>query len=292
MNRVYYHHKDDKQFSIDFVNLDLQIIEERVASYDSHVSVKVEQYTLDRDVYIVYTASGPSGAADSLEYDLVDQISSMEEANSVIATRLIDVFETVLKENYEEEGKRVEAYKDVAANDIEPALNQVDWNGTAVEVAGRLASNLILKHALPNANHRTAIGMAQLYLRRINSNFSMPDTKKRLEGDDEYDWMNWVNEYIERSKCILTVRRKGDIFRILQDFGCDVLIRKHGVEIVLEEYDLDLPRSERWSVYAEQHERLMIEFIEDAVRRAGMDELLETHGLTKHEFAARLKDLE
>ncbi|WP_226040947.1 hypothetical protein [Natrinema sp. DC36] len=98
-------------------------------------------------------------------------IDSMEPSNGAIATRLVDSFKNVLEENYVEEGKRVRVYKDIAAEDIEPALNQIDWNGTAVEVAGRLASNLILKHALPTANHRTAIGMCQLYLRRVNPGF-------------------------------------------------------------------------------------------------------------------------
>lgn len=292
MNRVYYHHEEDKQYSIDFVNPDFQIIEERIGDYDDHVSVKVEHYELDQGVYVVYTSSGPSGAADSLDYDLVDQIGSMDEANSVIVTRLIKVFETVLKENFEEEGNRVEAYKEIAVEDIESALNQVDWNGTAIEVAGRLASNLILKHALPNANHRTAIGMAQLYLRRINADFSMPDTAKQLDGEDEYDWMGWVNEYIEQSKCIITVRRKEDIFRRLREYGCDVLIRKHGVEINLEEYELNLPPSERWSDYAKQHERLWIDFMKEAVRRSETGELLTAQGLSKHQFAQRLKNLE
>lgn len=33
----------------------------------------------------------------------------MEPANSVIATRLVDVFRNVLEENYEEEGEQVQA---------------------------------------------------------------------------------------------------------------------------------------------------------------------------------------
>ena len=159
MKRVPYHHEVDKQFSVDFVSPEVVDIGERVVEYDSHKSVKVESFDLDQTVYVVYTASGASGATDDIDYDLVEYIDSMESTKGVIATRLVEVFRNILEENYEEEGKRVQAYKDIAVEDIEPALNQTDWNGTAVEVAGRLASNLILKHALPNANHRTAIGM-------------------------------------------------------------------------------------------------------------------------------------
>lgn len=290
-DRVFYHHEWDKQFSVDFVNPDLTEVGERVVDYEAHKSVKVEAYELDRTVFVVYTASGASGAADEIDYDLLEYIDSMQPVNGIIATRLVELFRNVLEENYEEEGQRVQAYKDIAAEEIEPALNQTDWNGTAVEVAGRLASNLILKHALPNANHRTAIGMGQLYLRRVNPDFSMPETATQFDENEEYDWMDWVNEYIKESKRLLTVRRKGARFKHLEQYGCDVLVRKHGIEIILEEYELDLPPSERWRKYAEQHEELWIEFMEEAVERAGMAELLKTDGLTKHEFAEELKEL-
>lgn len=291
-NRVPYHHELDNQFSVDFVTHELEEIGERVVGYESQKSVKVESFELDRTVYVVYTASGASGAADRIDYDLIEYIDSMEPANSVIATRLFDIFKNILEENYEEEGKRVQAYKDIAAEEIEPALNQIDWNGTAVEVAGRLASNLILKHVLPNANHRTAIGMCQLYLRRMNPDFSMPKTAIQPTGTDEYDWMEWVNRYINESKRLLTVRRKGGRFKYLEKFGCDILVRKHDLEIPLKDYELDLQRSERWRYYAEQHEELWINFTEEAVRRAGMTDLLSTDGLSKHEFADELKELE
>ncbi len=45
-------------------------------------------------------------------------------------------------------------------------------------------------------------------------------------------------------------------------------------------------------MYARQHEELWINFIENAVGRAGMTELLGANGLTKHEFVDELKDLE
>lgn len=292
VNRVFYHHERDKQYSLDFVNPDLQTVGRRVVEYDAHKSVKVEEYELNQTVYVVYTASGASGAADAMEYDLTEYVQSMTPANSVIATRFVEVFRNVLEENYKEEGKRVHAYKDISAEDIAPALNHVDWEGTATEVAGRLASNLILKHPLPNANHRTSIGMAQLYLRRVDPNFSMPDTAIQEEGATEYDWMEWVNEYINQSKRLVTVRRKGDRFKYLENFGCDVLERKHKIEIWLENYELDLQPSERWRRYAEKHEELWIEFTEDAVRRAGKNELLKAKALSKHEFAAELKNLE
>jgi len=292
-SRVYYHHTDNKQFSIDFVNPDRDTVDDRVEQYDDdETDVIVEEYELDRTVYVVYTTSGASGAAEEIEYDFLEEIEELTPANRVIATRYASLFETVIRENYEEEGERVQAYKDVDVEAIDNALNQIDWNGTAVEVAGRIASNLILKHPLPNANHRTAIGLVQVYLRRVDPEFSMPDTARALDGGEEYDWMEWVNEYIEDSKRLLTVRRNGKKFAYLEEWGCEVLERKHDIEIWLDDYELDLAPSTRWRKYAQEHEKLWIDFVSEAVDRSGLEELREIPGLTKHEFADELQALE
>jgi len=49
---------------------------------------------------------------------------------------------------------------------------------------------------------------------------------------------------------------------------------------------------DRRPCYAERHEELWIDFTKEAVRRAGMTELVDNDGLTKHEFADELKRLE
>lgn len=289
--RVYYHHPDDRQFSLDYVNPDRDTVEDRVEQYDGETDVIVEEYELDRTVYVMYTATGASGAAEEIEYDFVEEIEELTPANRVIAARFASLFESVLRENYEQEGERVQAYKDVDAAAIDDAIDQIDWNGTTVEVAGRIASNLILKHPLPNANHRTAIGLVQVYLRRVDPDFSMPDTARPLDDGEEYDWMEWVNEYIEESKQLLTVRRNGKKFHYLEQWGCDVIERKHGIELWLDEYELDMPPSDRWRTYAQQHEDLWIEFVAEAVNRSELEVLCETCRLTKHEFADELQEL-
>jgi len=72
----------------------------------------------------------------------------------------------------------------------------------------------------------------------------MPETS--VETDPEsYDWREWVNEYINESKRLLTVRRKNVLFKHLYSFGARTLERKHAVEIDLTEYELDMyPRGE------------------------------------------------
>lgn len=206
--RVFYHHPVDRQFSLDFVNPDAERVGERVAGYGPGTSVKVREYDLDRSVYVVYTNSGADGAAEEMDFDVADRVEALEDPNAVIAARYVRIFKNVLERNYEEAGERVQAYKNVDPEAIGRALEQTDWSGSAVDVAGRLASNLILKHPLPNANHRTAIGTIELYLSRLEPEFTIPATARELA--DEYAWMEWVDEYIEESKRLLTVRRKGD----------------------------------------------------------------------------------
>ena len=43
--------------------------------------------------------------------------------------------------------------------------------------------------------------------------------------------------------------------------------------------------------YAEKHENLWIEFVEQAVERAGYPELADTTGISKAEFAAKIQQL-
>ena len=45
-------------------------------------------------------------------------------------------------------------------------------------------------------------------------------------------------------------------------------------------------------VYAEQHEELWIEFVEEAVERAGYPDLKEAPRLSKTEFAEKIRNLD
>nr|WP_324665400.1 hypothetical protein [Haloarcula sp. CK38] len=119
----------------------------------------------------------------------------------------------------------------------------------------------------------------------------MPETKTEIELDT-YDWREWVNEYINESKRLLTVRRKNVLFKYLREFGATTLERKHQVIIDLSEYELDMYPHEAKAFYAERHEDLWIEFVEQAVERASFPELADTTGISKAEFAAKIRQLD
>jgi len=291
MGHVYYHYPEDKQFSLDFVNPDPAEIVSRIVDYDSDVAVKIRQYDLNEEFYVVYTSRGGGGVVKDLEFNLSEAVERMEPDNGVIVTRLFEIYHGILSQNEEEEGIPVEAYKNIDVDAFPDALDEVSWEGTATDVAGRLASNLILKHALPNANHRTAVAMIQFYLRRINPGFSMPETAVEI-GPEDYDWREWVNEYINESKRLLTVRRNNVLFKHLRDFGATTVERKHEVVIDLTEYELDMYPHEAEKQYAKAHEQLWIEFVEEAVERTGYPEMKNASALSKAAFAERIRQLD
>ena len=291
MGHVYYHHPGDKQFSLDFVNEDPSEIVSRIVAYDDDVAVKVSKYDLDREFFVIYTSRVGGEDVGDLEFDLGDALSEMGADNGIIVARLLEIYQALITRNEEEEGVPVEAYKNIDTDALPDVLNRTSWEGTATDVAGRFASNLILKHALPNANHRTAVALIQFYLRRITPDFSMPETSVEIDPKS-YDWRDWVNEYINESKRLLTVRRKNVRFKHLCEFGATTLERKHEVQIDLTAYDLDMYPSEAKAVYATRHEELWIEFVDEAVERAGEPELMETTGLSKAEFAEKIRNLE
>ena len=191
MGHVYYHHPGDNQFSLDFVHETPSEIVARIVEYDDDVAVKVRKYDLDSEFFGIYTSRVGGGDVGDLEFDLGESLSEMGADNGTIVARLLEIYQALIAQNEEEKGVPVEAYKNIDIDALPDTLNRVSWEGNATDVAGRLASNLILKHALPNANHRTAVALVQFYLRRIAPDFSMPETSVEIDSET-YDWREWL----------------------------------------------------------------------------------------------------
>jgi len=290
MGHVYYHHPGDKQFSLDFVHPEPAQIVSQIVDSDDTVAVKVEHYEIDESFYAIYTSRVGGEPVREIDFDLNESLAEMSDDNSTIVVRLLEIYRALIAQNESEEGVPVEAYKNIDVDALPDVLDQTSWDGSATDVAGRLASNLILKHPLPNANHRTAVALVQFYLRRLNSDFSLPETSVEVDPES-YDWRAWVNEYITESKRLLTVRRKNVVFKHLYKFGVRTVERKHAIEIDLTAYELDIYPSEAKTIYAKKHEALWTEFVEEAAERAGYPELNVIDGLSKVEFAEKIRNL-
>ncbi|ELY41584.1 hypothetical protein [Natronorubrum sulfidifaciens] len=276
---VHYHHPDDEQYSLAYVTLD----HDEIDPDDG----KVETYQLEETVHVLYTNTGSSGTVDDITEDFEAILDEMDESDRLVTVRILQTFEGVLEATELEEGEKLEIYKQIDVGRIPAALEHVDWSRSVVKVAGQLMSSLILAHPLPNANHRTSIAFAEWYLESVEPAFSLPKL-----ATESYDWQEWVDTYIADSKRLLTVRRNITPFRLLDEWGCKIVLRKGGIEIELSEYDLELPQSEALSTYATRHTQHCTEFMIESVTRAGASHLRFENGIDKQEFLEYLESSE
>jgi len=188
---VHYHHPDNPQYSLAYVTQNKDEI--TTGGQDTII----ELYDLDEKFFVLYTNQGASGTVDSLDRNFEAALDEMSPHDRTITIRLLQIFEEIIEEKQLAQEEKLEIYKQIELEEIPAALGEINWDLAAVDVAGQLMSTLILKHALPNANHRTAISMAQWYLESIETGFSFPEF-----ATEQYDWKDWVNEYIAESKRI------------------------------------------------------------------------------------------
>lgn len=185
-----------------------------------------------------------------------------------------DIFE------YIDEEQSLDWYKKPGFSGIADAINRVQWRQSVPEVGGQLLSRLILRHGLPNANHRTAIAFLQTYLETSKPGIGVPGTNV---GDE---WSDWTNEFIVDSKKLLTVRRNASGFRHLAERGATVLERKGGVEIHLDNYERST--EDPWSHFRQKHKNRSNDFVIRYIKRAEADDLLKQTDDGKRSFADRL----
>lgn len=151
------------------------------------------------------------------------------------------------------EADEFQLYKEFEPQKIQQALDHVSWGAPLPNAAGEVMSNLILRHSLPNANHRTGIAMLQFCIESVDPGFEMP----RTHVDDD-TWREWVDPYIVDSKRIITVRRNNLRFKQLEELGVDLVERKDGIKLRLADYELDMHWRDAFSEYAGKREVLQL----------------------------------
>ena len=279
---AYYHHPTNKQYSMEYVGQDYSDFLER---YRHKNDPKALIQEFDEEVFLLYTNTSSSGTTDNLDSSRLErEIDQMNASDQAFALRLLKMFNVTDQETRDEDGEDIlEIYKDLEIGRVSEVTDEIDWEGTVPEVAGRVMSNLILKHCLPNANHRTAITMMQEYLVSAGLTYDLPET-----NTDELDWETWVNPYIIDSKRILTVRRNNVRFKSLQEVGCEYVLRKGGILIDLSQYELDMHYRYAWEYYAKTHENLCIDFAGEVIKRAEQPEMLTKEAPQKGKFIEHL----
>jgi prophage maintenance system killer protein len=280
---VHYHHPQAENFSLKYSSASASELLTQRADLDG--ATKLIGYPFDIPVYVLYEADTEIETAEDIDYDrewLGDRIAELDREGQIIAFRLVELLEAAVGVREEDEFR---LYKEFEPQKIQQALDHVSWRAQLPQVAGELMSNLILRHSLPNANHRTGIAMLQFCIESVDAGFEMP----RTHVDDD-TWREWVDPHIIHSKRLITVRRNNLRFKKLEELDVDLVERKDGIQIRLAEFELDMHWRDALSEYARQHESHCTDFAQAVLRRAERDDLLDRQGPTKQEFITYLED--
>jgi hypothetical protein len=279
---VYYHHPQAENFSLESSSNSWEELATRQAQLDS--PTRLMEYEFEPPVYVLYEGDLETDTAETIDYDrewLSERIAELSRDGQVVAFRLVELLEAAVEVREEDEFR---LYKQFEPEKIQQALDYVPWEAALPRVAGELMSNLILRHSLPNANHRTGIAMLQFCIESVDLGFEMP----RTHVDDD-TWREWVDPYIIDSKRLITVRRNNIRFKHLAELDVDLVERKDGIQIRLADFDLDMHWRDALSEYAGRHETHCTEFARTVLKRAEREDLLEQPGPTRQEFVEYLE---
>jgi len=282
---VYYHHPSAENFSLAQSSASPRDLRQRSRNED--VPTKLLGYPFDTPVYVRYVGDSRVRTVAEAGLDrerLAAEIAALSEPAQVVAFRLVELLQAAVAVMDAEQFK---LYKQFEPRRVQDALDRVSWGTELPRVAGELMSNLILRHALPNANHRAGVGMAQACIEAVDTAFQMPRTHR-----DDQNWKDWVDQYIAESKRLITVRRNNLYFKSLARLGVDVVERKEGTQIVLSEYELDTTPSVAQQKYAREHERLCRAFVRRVLEKASRTDLCETSELSLARFVTYLDNSE
>lgn len=271
-NVLPYHVGPENRYSLEFVSPDYETFKEQLAerttnegtSYKSR-EIPIEGDGGPRSLYAIYSNAVPQSALEPPSTEEIGRILDTVYTNDQLQVLgvVIDVFSGITEATVEEAG-RFTIYKELALRKIPDVLDHPDWgNAPVTVVGGQLLSRFILAHPMPNANHRTAIGLLERYLRSTSDQLSVPETGQHGV------WYEWARPYIHDSKRHLTVRRNAHTLRYAREFGVDVVRRKNDVEIDLHEYDLSV--DDPFAHFGARHEARSIEFVETILEHSPGD---------------------
>lgn len=156
-------------------------------------------------------------------------------------------------------------YKKLEVEKLRRVLIGYDWSGSKLDVAARMMSTTILTHPFPNANHRTSISLARLYLE--SEGVTWPPYSLRGRGIDRF--IAETESHIVQSKYLIQLRRRQPLLRVARDAGFTDLLIKEGFSVKIEPADLTLSVEQ----IEDKHEarcRAMIEDIDDGENAEGL----------------------
>lgn len=251
-----------------------QQLEAQADSMAAEFRSAIDSTDLDTEVYAVFSAEiHPRVFPD-------EQFEMLSGDDELVVDTMLDGFHEIEAQQDNAETP-FRWYKKPMLPLIVEQVERTQWKQTVPEVGGSLLSNLIIGHALPNANHRASLGFVGTYLQTIEPRFAMPDMGASGE------WYEWASEYVAESKRLLTLRRNATMFAHLRAWGCRAIVRKNGNRIEFADYDLDV--DDPLSQFGRQHRSRSVAFIRRILYRTGNEHLLNQADNGKSAFVDRLE---
>jgi len=245
--------------------------------YQAQFMSTIERFSPKKNVFAAYTAEEhPRRIPNGWEEDILPGELALVDA-------VISTFNGV-SQRWEANGDKLRWYKDFNPVDISRAIESVEWRQLVPLVGGDLVSELILKHALPNANHRTAIAFLRTYLESIAQ---QGEADFPAAGNYDGEWYRWAEEYVYRSKKLLLLRRKDNLLRYAKDHGFSKVQREPRVTLTLAKYDFNQTAVSRHAEKA--HLELWVDFVVNFLIRSGQSNLLRTMDPGKQTFVRQLR---
>lgn len=257
---------DGTVLSLQFANPSFEMAQQREQQLEAQADSTAAEFRstinfvdLDTEVYAVFsTEIHPRVFPD-------EQFKILSSDDELIVDTMLDGFHEIEAQQDDAEIP-FRWYKKPTLPVIVEQVERTQWKQTVPEVGGSLLSNLVIGHALPNANHRASLSFVGTYLQTIEPRFAMPDTG--VSGE----WYGWASEYVAESKRLLTLRRNAAMFAHLRSWGCQAIVRKNENRIEFADYNIDV--NDPLSHFGRQHHNRSVEFIRRILCRTGNEHLL------------------
>lgn len=245
-------------------------------SEDIQTKVVVEEYTFDDDLYAVY-------AAHSYPKEFpTDWDKSLPHREVVLIDSVINTFKGV-EDQWLNRGMPLNYYKQPDPRKIGVALDRVQWRQDVPTTGGEIMSSLLLKHTLPNANHRTSVAYLRTYLQSMTDD---SDAEFEHAGNYQGDWYDWAKNHVYESKRLLMLRRKSSLLQHAKNHGVDVIRRKSGVKLDLSTQNFE--NSNAQEIAKNGHTNRCIQFTIELLERSGYENLKSQTDDGKRTFIDRL----
>jgi len=275
-----YHLPADTQFSLQHVTDDREVHEQAAQDLrdDDYEVRTVEDDFGGRTALLIYAKDAPDDplAAFDSEDEFAQWIHDHFDVDDLpLVLAVFRAYRGIIEEKADA-ADQLDLYKQMELEAIPAIVDKVEWGQAVPDVGAELLSRFILRHPMPNTNHRTGITLLDRYLTSIDDSFAMPDT------GEEGEWYQWAEAFILDSKRLLTLRRKSQVFQYAAAVGYEAVRRKEGITI-------DFDRSDPFGHYTREHLERTREFVDTLLEEADAVHLHERVDDGKRVFVERLR---